>query len=278
MAIWLAIGLICFLFSKELRHLLQEVLSSLFSPQMLEIMLAMLLWVGLEVLGLCALRFWDLSFLKDTIFWIFGIAFVYLMKTGNSRRDEHYFSNAFTDNLKATALLEFVINFCNFNFLTEFILLPVVVLIGSISIVVQPDGKNMSAKKMADSILFLFGMFLIGSAIVSIVRDYRGFFNMENLHSLLLPIVLTLLYFPFLYGLELYASYENLGRVRLYVCRKSSPSLATYAWRKVFLLCLLRLERLNKFMKDEDVSTALMNLKSRDDVVRMIREARKRGL
>lgn len=278
MVIWLAIAVICFLLNKGIRRSLRKSLSILFSPQMLGVMSWMLIWVVAEVLCLRALQVWDVSLAKDTILWTFGTAFVYATKISKTRDTEHYFFNAFVDNLKMSAILEFVINFHEYNLATEIILLPIAVLIGSISIVAPSSRSGLSVKKIANSVVFLFGAFLIISAIAYIVRDYRDFFSTQNFHVFLLPVLLTLLYLPFLYMLELYASYESLCRVRLFVCRKSSPSVARYACRKVFSLCLLNLRRLNMFMKDEDVSIALFNLRTRDDVVHMIREARRRGL
>ena len=278
MVIWLAVAVICFLFNKGIRRSLRELLSILFSPQILEVMSWMLIWVAAEVLCLRALQLWDVSLAKDTILWTFGTAFVYATKTVKSRHTEHYFFNAFVDNLKMSATLEFVMNFHEYNLATEIILLPIVVLIGSISILAPSGQSGVSVKKIANSAILLFGTFLIFSAIVYIIRNYRDFLSMQNFHAFLLPILLTLLYLPFLYVLELYASYESLCRVRLFVCRKSSPSVARYACRKVFSLCLLNLRRLNTFIKDEDVSIALFNLRTRDDVVHMIQEARRRGL
>jgi len=46
MVIWLAVAVICFLFNKGIRRSLRELLSILFSPQILEVMSWMLIWVA----------------------------------------------------------------------------------------------------------------------------------------------------------------------------------------------------------------------------------------
>lgn len=278
MAIWLAVGLVWMLFYGRTRHALQQVLRSLFQWKILVIVLAMLLYVGLEVFGLHRAGFWDASLLKDTILWTLGVAFVLLINSGTSTKDERYLRKALLDNAKVVAFLEFIVNLYTFNLWVEIILLPVLFMIGGMSAVAESDKKYLPVRKAVDSVLSVFGMYLLGFAIVSIVRDYRGFASMDNLRSFLLPIFLTLAYLPFLYAFALYASYEVLFSVRLRICLRGNRRLIRYVKWKIFGLCFLSLRRLTRFMRDEDIAIDLMNLKDKDDVARMIREARKRGL
>jgi len=275
-AIWLVVGLIVMLFQRSIRHPFQEVLRCFFRWKMLIIVLPMLLWVGLEVFGLYGVGFWDASLLKDTILWTLGVAFVLLVNSGTPTQDEHYFRKVLLDNVKMVALLEFIVNLYTFNFWVEIILVPVLFLVGGISAVAASDKKYLAAKKLVDFVITVFGLYLLGFTIVSIVHDVRGFASMENLRSFLLPIFLSLGYLPFLYAFILYASYETLS-VRLSIFLRDNRSLARYAKRKIFEMCFLNLRRLDRFMNYEDAVIDLMNLKDRDDVVRLIQEGRKRG-
>lgn len=276
-AIWLVVGLIVMLFQRSIRHPFQEVLRCFFRWKMLIIVLPMLLWVGLEVFGVRAAGLWDTSLLKDTILWTLGVAFVLLINTGTAAQDEHYFRKVLLDNAKVALFLEFIVNLYTFNLWVEIILLPALFLIGGMSAVAESNKKYLPVKRAVDFAVSVFGMYLIGFAIVSIVRDYRGFASIDNLRSFLLPLLLTAAFVPFLYMSAVYASYETLS-MRLFIVSRDNRPLARYAKRKTFGLCFLNLRRLNRFMKEEDVAIGLMNLKDRDDVVRLIQEGRKRGL
>jgi len=276
-AVWLAIGLVWMLFHRDTRHALQQLLRSFFQWKILVVVLLMLLHVGLEVFGLRAIGLWDVSLLKDTILWTLGVAFVLLMNTGTAAQDEHYFRKVLLDNAKVALLLEFIVNLYTFRLWVEIILLPALFLIGGMSAVAESNKKYLPVKKAVDFVVSVFGMYLIGFAIVSIVRDYHGFATVDNLRSFLLPLLLTAAFVPFLYMFAVYASYEILS-MRLFIVSRDNRPLARYAKRKIFELCFLNSRRLNRFMKEVDVAIGLMNLKDRDDVMLLIEEARTRHL
>src|SRR5450759_2624374 len=168
MAVWLAVGLVWMFLSGRTRPALQQLLRSFFQWKILLIVLAMLLYVGLEIFCLYGVRFWDASLLKDTILWTLGVAFVLLVNSGTPTQDEHYFRKVLLDNVKMVALLEFIVNLYTFNFWVEIILVPVLFLFGGISAVAASDKKYLAAKKLFDFVITVFGLYLLGFTIVSI--------------------------------------------------------------------------------------------------------------
>lgn len=276
-AIWLVVALVWALFHDGIRRSLLQVLRSFFRWRILLIVLAMLLYVGLEVFGLYKVGFWDASLLKDTVLWT-TVAFVLLLSGISSDREDHYFRKVLLDNVRMTVLLEFVLNLYTFDLWIEITLVPVLFMIGAMSAIAASDRKYLPTKKLLDFVVAALGLYLAIFAIVSVIRDYYGFATIGNLRSLLLPVLLTFGYVPFLYATALYASYEILFSVRLLPCRRDHPTLVRYARWKIFWLCFLNLRRLTKFTKDEDVGIDLMNLKERNDVVQMILGVQKRGL
>lgn len=277
-AIWLAVGLVWMLFYGRTRHVLQQLLRSFFQWEILVIVLVMLSYVGLEVFGLYRVGFWDTSLLKDTVLWTLGVAFVRVLKSSPTMQDEHYFRDMLLRNLGVAVFLEFILNLYVFNLWIELVLPPAALVIGIVSIAADASRKGVPVKKPVDSVRSAFAVLLVGFVLFSIIHDWRGFTSMDNLRSFLLPIFLTIGYVPFLYALALCESYEVLFSVNLRICRRDYPTLVRYAKRKILCLCFLNLRRLTRFMKDEDVAIDLMNLKDRDGVVRLIQEARKRGL
>ncbi len=275
--IWLTIGLVLLLLRRGTRRSLLALLKSFFRWKILLIVLAMLLYVGLEVFGLYRVGFWDASLLKDTVLWTVT-AFVLLLNGTSSDREDHYFRKVLLDNVRMTVLLEFVLNFYTFDLWIEITLVPVQFMFGAMSALAASDRKYLPTKKLLDFVLAAFGLYLAIFAIVSVVRDYHGFATINNLRSFLLPILLTFGYVPFLYATALCASYEILFSVGLLPCQRDHPTLVRYARWKIFWLCFLNLRQLTKFMKDEGVGVDLMNLKDRDDVVQMILGVQERGI
>lgn len=276
--IWLAIGLVMVLLRGDTRRSLLHLVKSFFQWKILLIMLAMLLYVGAEVFGLYKVGFWDASLLKDSLLWTFGVAFVLLINWDTSAQGKHHFRKAVSDNLKMVAILEFIANLYTFKLWIEIVLVPMLFLIVGANAVAASDVKYVFVKKATDFLMSVFGMYLFGFAVASIIRNFYGFATSDNLRSFLLPMLLAIGYLPFLYAIALYELYESLFLVRLPICLRDNPSLLKYTKWKILRLCSLDRKRLKGFMRDEDVSIDLMNLKSADDVVRMIRDAKQRGL
>jgi hypothetical protein len=84
-----------------------------------------------------------------------------------------------------------------------------------------------------------------------------------------LPILLSILFLPFIYFLKLFATYEALF-VRLKLGSEKSKKLKRYAKWEIIKHCRLSLKKVEK-ASNRNIYNLLMFIKNRDDVDEMIR-------
>lgn len=191
-----------------MRKSLFDVIKLLFGKYFLVVYVTL----GIYILGIIAILneigFWTNTDLKDFIFWLVSVAFVLIFNL-NKAKDSKYFKGILIDALKAVAILEFVINFYNFSLLTELILLPSLVFIGLLQAVSESDSKFIKVSKILSSLMSIFGLGLLVFSIYHLIVGYSNFFRIGTLHSFLLPIILTIVFVPYLYVLSLFSIYES---------------------------------------------------------------------
>lgn len=265
--VWLLIFLFWALTKKNIRISMLGVFKAIFQKKIFAMFVAMFCYVFLVVLLFSKIHIWNASLMKDTIFWIFGSAFVLLMNVNKVAQDEHYFRKILLDTLKLSLVLEFIINLYSFNFWIEMIFVPVIFVIGAMRAVAEIKKEYLPVKKAIDYVLSFVGIFLVIFAVSKIFGDYQGFATTNNLRSFVLPPSMFLAYTPFLYLFALVMAYEILF-VRLDFFLKNDKALASFAKQKIFRLCSLNLGKLNRFAKES--TSDILNLKDKNDILNLV--------
>ena len=68
---------------------------------------------------------WDLSLLKDTLLWYFGVATVMFFSAHEATRGSRSFRSLVLKNLQFAIVLEFIVNLYVFNIFVELLLVPI---------------------------------------------------------------------------------------------------------------------------------------------------------
>ncbi|MCC9073561.1 hypothetical protein LNQ49_18445 [Flavobacterium sp. F-65] len=156
---------------------------------------------------------WNIDLLKDTIIWSVTSAAILFFNI-NKAKDTAFFLPILLENIKAIVLLEFVTNFYTFSFTIEMFIIPIITFIGVLQIAAEHSSKTNAEHLKAAGCLK--NIFSATGALVFIYVGYKTFIayndllTIQNVKSLLLPIVFTFLLLPFLYFLALYMNYEIL--------------------------------------------------------------------
>ena len=267
--IWLLIFLVWALSKKNIRNSFLVFLRTLFQQKILLVIIALFLYTGIIVFIFSKLRIWEVALLKDTIFWLFGSAFVLLINTDKATQDKGFFKKILIDNLKLILVIQFIVNLYTFSLGVELILVPILFMIVAMSAVAEMEQESMIVKKIADFILSAYGVSLIVAVLVKILGDYQAFATIENLRAFILPLLLTFAYIPFLYLFALLMAYESLF-VRMEIILKVDQRLAKLAKQKIFALCHFNLVKLNNFSKD--ITLELVNPSDENDLLNIIKK------
>jgi hypothetical protein len=270
--IWVLIGLVCILVNKNIRKSFLSLLKALFARKIVIALFVMVSYISLAVFATYKLHVWDISLLKDTIIWGLGTAFIMFMNYDKANTERKYFRKVLLDNVKLVVLLEFIINLYVFNFVVEFLLVPILFVVIGMLGVSGTKKEYKPVKNLLQIILAIYGIFLIIFALVHVVGDFKDFATIYNIKDFLLSPLLTVSFLPFVYFLVLYTTYESLFTRMDIFLRDQNKELIRFAKRQILRACLFNLKKLNRFSMN--YTTQLMSIKNKSDIVSLTRQFR----
>ena len=213
---WGAILIMALIFysvkNAQLRYSLIAVIKAFFQIKIITSILLITTYVLLSVFILYQIQIWDFNQLKNTFFWYVFFAIGTMFSLNTIKENSHnFFIQTIKSSVNLSILLQFIINFHTFNFLLELIvLIPLITLLSIISTVANQTKDQILVKKLCDFLLaFIFLIFFI-HFILQTFKAPSTFINYQALQDFFIPIILTILYLPFLWFLLLYIKYEEI--------------------------------------------------------------------
>lgn len=264
---WIIIILAYCLVNKKLRSSIRDIAKLIFASKLTLVFAAMACYVTVLVLILKNLGVWDISLLKDTLFWFFGTGVVLFMNASKASGDPSQIKKMFLESFTLIVILEFIANLYSFHFLIEFMLVPVLVMITGMQMLANMEDKYKISRKPLTFILATYGFFVLFYSVKVAAADMDNFLSLHNLLSFAIPPILTVAFLPLIYVLALIMAYEMLF-IRLSIFIKDNPKVLSFARWRIFLACNLNLKKLNRFA---DLYTKQFTLvKSRKDVLAVL--------
>jgi hypothetical protein len=261
--LWVGIFLIWMLSKKGIRGSLSRVLVPFFNKKLLLLYFFMIAYVGIELFLCSKIHLLDISLTKDVIFWILGTAFILLIDSNKVNGGEKYFRKKVFDSLKLVLLLEFIMNFYTFNILVEIVLVPGIFILVVMSTVAGAKDELLPAKKIIDFILAVVGVGIVIYVIANLASNFNELVTFNSVRTFIFPLILTIMYLPFIYFVALIMAYELLF-VRLKVLLHHNESLITIVKKKIILLFHINLKDLNNF--SSNCAKELLKVKNKKDV------------
>ncbi|GIN93783.1 hypothetical protein J22TS1_48340 [Siminovitchia terrae] len=207
---WVIIAIIIGLLTKAGREFLESVLPIVFSRKFVVFYIVFLSFFSLTVLYLYHASFWNLSLLKDTVFWVMFILVPLFAKTIEKAKDGRFFAKLIKDNLAFIVIIEFILNFWTFNLAVEMLTIPIALLLGGIYAVASREEETVIVKKIIDGLFVVFGIVVIIFTLYNLLQRPGEIINIKTLKEFLLPILLLFMNLPVVYGLALYNTYEQV--------------------------------------------------------------------
>jgi len=231
---------------KRIRPSLVQVSTTIVHPKLLILWVSMLIYIGLLVWLLALVEVWTTDLIGETIFWFFGPAVILFSRFDKAESDPMFLRRALRSILEFTLLAEFVINLYPLSLLAELFLVPVVTILALTAAFAALKPEYRQARTLLDVLLALFGFAFLTYAVVQIVRSPESFVTLATLRELVLPILLTLGFVPFVYGVAVAASYGTLfGRLNWKL--DSNKPLARYAKWRLLRATRFRLKSVRRF-------------------------------
>jgi len=187
---------------------------------------------------------WKIDHTTLTVLWCVCVAFAMLFNFQKAN-DQNFFKNSVKDNIKGLVFLEFFLNLYVFNFWIEFMIVPISAIIGGMKAISERNKEYEIVDKLLNFFLVAAGLFLLFFAFYKVFTDFENFATIQNLESFYMPILLSILFVPFVYIAALIAAYETLfTRMQFFVPDKA---VLRYAKFKTILSIQFNLSKLNRW-------------------------------
>lgn len=173
------------------------------------IFLSMVAYVVLSVFVLHELSLWNMSLLKITIFWFFGWAIIVLMNSNKAGVEKNYLKNTLAGIVGLTVLVSFIADFYTFPFFVEVFLVPFAVFITVLATFSGMKDTYRPVHIFLSWIMITFGILIIGINLYRAISNFRDFATIGTLQEFLLPILLSMMFLPFVYLLVVYMKYQS---------------------------------------------------------------------
>jgi len=213
-AIWLLILFLFVIRQRKVRRSIKQIFNSLFHFKKLFPIILMIFYTAICVIALYFINFWSISMLKETIYWMLGTAFIGLINANEIKQQNGFFKQTILKYVTLVFVLGFILNIYTFPLWIELLLVPTMTFTAlSIQITELQKSKGSSyelVNKMFNKILSLIGLILLIFTIYNTIYNYGEYFTIQNAKDLILPIILSTLYLPFIYLWALFLIYDEL--------------------------------------------------------------------
>ena len=154
--------------------------------------------------------FWNISLLKDTIFWVIFVEVPVFIKALKDAKDQYFFRELIRDNIKWIVIISFIIEFWEFSLWMEILIIPIATIGVALYYVADSDKKYIQVKKLLDKFQGLIGCYFIYFVMKNLLREWRQLYDFQTIKVFILPVILMILNMPVVYGLAVYNQYEQI--------------------------------------------------------------------
>lgn len=232
--------------SKEVRTSLLGVLRSFTHPKLLVPLLLGVAYVSLVVFGLQYLGIWTTALFKDTVLWFVFTGAATAFSLIGKWKGESLLRHFAADALRIAVILEFLTSEYTLSLSAELVLVPILLTLGGMGAITDTAPKYAAVNRLLGWIQVSLGLLIVGVALRQAVADWKNLETVATLWKFLLPLLLSLSFVPFAYGLLLYSLYDSLF-ARLHIGAPQDAAFRSRARRRLFRAFGLRLPRLHEF-------------------------------
>ncbi len=269
--IWVIVFLIIIFIIKNTRKAMFNLFKSFFCTKLIFPFIGMTLYISLISYLLSQIGLLNLSLIKDVIIWFIIGAIPLFYKTSEiNKKYKNFFRNSIFEFISITTIISFIYNFYTFNIIIELILVPIVLILTLLIVVSKTNEEYKNVGKMFNIFLTLIflGLFII--FIHYLLINLNGFININTVIIYILPAILTISLFPYIYVFALYMEYDTFY-LRLKVVVDDS-NVYNQVFKKVLKKYKLDFFGLMAFLSEFNI----FNIRDKKNVEKEILKAEKR--
>lgn len=265
---WFSLIVGAILWNTRRSNALRKLLCLLVKPPIVSLLGAVACYVAACVWLLSIPGWWQWSNLKTSLLWTGGFALVAIFSYEKAGSGKAYFRATMLEAAGITALLSFIASSHTFGLLAELVIAFLLIALAAVVAVSERDARLKSAHTVATTLLILLSLLMLGNSIYHIVTSFGDFATSHTAREFALPMLLTAMFLPFLYGLYVYSTYDRVFNSFDFSIK--DPVLCSYARRRLVTGFWLDTAGLEKWRRH----VVMFEPKDKGDIDASIREIR----
>lgn len=225
---WIGIVVTALLLSTKLRPPLFAIARAMLHPTIVEVVGLAALYTAGCVWLLARVGIWRWDDLKTTIVWFVATGVVAMASTKKLEKGASALWALVREATTITAIVLFLGSINTLPFWAEFLLLPFLTVITAMVAAAERQPEHRIVIAPLNGILAIAGLSIIGYSIYRIVADWQDFDAALQVREFSIPIALTVIFLPYLYGLILFMGFESAA-IRLKF-KIEDRALRRYIW------------------------------------------------
>jgi hypothetical protein len=243
--VWTIIFTLWILNYKEIRKSIFRFLETLFQDSILIIILSNVLYLFIWIRVFYYYNLWDITLLKDTLYWYFGVALVLFLDINKAIAEEDYFKKLIVDTFKIVILIQYISNLHTFSFIVEFIMFPFLFFFSLTNGFTERKDEYIAVRVFTQVLLVIYGIIVSAFSIYHLWVDFQKDIVIDRLKMILLSPTLTIIYLPFIYLMAIFFAYEEFLKTKKWILKDNIETYKFLKW-EVLKNCKFSLSKLRK--------------------------------
>lgn len=244
--IWIGLFLLWMLVMPKIRQSLGDVIKAFCKPIILKVVGFAALYITATLCLLDWRGIWTVDFTYSTLTWAITFALVAMFEADKMSSDKRHLGKVIRDVINVTAVLIFIIELHSFSLVTELIALPILTFITLVHEMAKMKEEHAAVEKLFGAILTIVGLSYFAVSLWQTWTGYEEINALGTLRAFLIPILLSLLFLPFLFGLGVYMAYERIfASLSVWMDKK----LLRYARWQAAIRCRTNLDYLARWQR-----------------------------
>ncbi|HWW40426.1 hypothetical protein [Pedobacter sp.] len=231
--IWGTLLLIVLFFSGKNRSSLIDLIKAFFCKQFVYVYLIALTYLFICVWVLYKVKIWDSSLIKDTVMWFLFVALPLMYNAAKINSFQKFVKQVVRPLVAFSIIYEYIFGLYTFDWWIEILMVPVAVFIGGMLAFSEKKPEHRQVHKLMNGIFILIGLISLAAVVIHLIHHYTDYLNRLTAMQFIMPLCLSLMFVPFLYGIAMFTHYETA-----FVALKSQfklPGVYKYTMLKVML-------------------------------------------
>ena len=209
--IWLGVIAAALALWKRTGPTLGGVIRAFFAWKLQVIFALMTIYTVVAVALMFTLNIWEWQNLKTTLLWWITVGFGSVFEAQRLAKEPGSFRRLVSEAVSFAAAIAFIVSeFGSFPLIVELVIPLPIIFIALVQAVATTQPKGGVLLKPLGCLVTMIGIVFISWSIKQIAEVPSAFFQWNTLREFTVPIILSIAFIPFLYGLGMFMEHETL--------------------------------------------------------------------